>query len=147
MIKDDWIAIKEFPLLSGKTSEQAESHTDLKGLEKELDETHVGNEGSSSIVRILPQHFNVNWIEDLNVIQVEYFFSNNNSSLDCEQTNERSETQMQSSKYISELTVDKISSIHEQICLICESLNGRLPDLPVVPKGDYFQFISVHVIL
>jgi len=145
VIKDDWIAIKEFPLLSGNTSQLPEPHTHLKGLEKELDGAHVGNGGSTSIVRIPQQRVNVNWIEDLNVIQVEYFFSNNNSSLECEQTNDPSEIQVEYSKYISELTVDKMSNIHEQICLICESLNGRLPDLPVVPKGIWSLVSSVHV--
>ena len=136
VIKDDWIAIKEFPLLSGKTIQSLEAGSSV--LEKP-NGTHSGDDlkDRSSSLGISGQgRLEVKWIEDLNLIQVTYLSTSESIPLDCDDKHMGYDVQCQSSKYIAELTVEKISSIHEQICLLCESLNGHLPDLPVVPKGQ-----------
>ena len=136
VIKDDWVAIKEFPLLSGKAVQSPETGSLI--LEKP-NGTHSGDnfkDRSSSVGNASQGKLEVKWIEDLNIIQVTYLFTNENIPLDCHDKHIGDEVQCQRYTYISELTVEKISSIHEQICLICESLNGHLPDLPVVPKGQ-----------
>ena len=144
VIKDDWIAIKEFPLLSGKALKALEAQTGSLCIGDF--NAHNGNvlQDGTSIDEVDRQKFNIKWIEDLNVVQLIYFAENESCPLqlqgedqefgykNCDEDVPAEESQ----QYLSaELTVEKISNIHEQICLICETLSGRLPELPVVPKG------------
>ena len=141
-IKDDWIAIKEFPFPSGMKSQSVDANSSCS---EELHDSYGGNKlkdcASFSEHVVGQRRFELKWIEDLNVIQVAYLYTNNNIPSANEGKQNEKDIPMQSVQYISEITVEKLSSIHAQICLYCESLTGCLPDLPVIPKGYHYALV------
>eukprot|EP00112_Aurelia_sp_Birch-Aquarium-sp1_P022619 Seg643.8 transcript_id=Seg643.8/GoldUCD/mRNA.D3Y31 product="Junction-mediating and -regulatory protein" protein_id=Seg643.8/GoldUCD/D3Y31 len=164
-IKDDWVAIKDFPLFpTGATISAKETPTEIIGQiatqPLSTENTPLPQESKDGITEVGPNPwtFRVSWINDLNVIQIKCsrrtendaptttgetsndFDANNNNNDDDEH---RKGDQI--AEYIAEISVAKLTSIHEQICLLCKSLDGTLPGLPTVPKGIWSYVSSVYI--
>ncbi|XP_065059518.1 junction-mediating and -regulatory protein-like [Rhopilema esculentum] len=151
VINDDWVAIKEFSLLSGKQLDfvDGSGKTARSGIEEIQEQQRSGTENRN---KASPDdcewEFDVNWLDDLNVIQLSGSHKPRDASNSEEIEPKSSDdvfTTSGPSTCIAEFTVDRFISIHEQICLMCSSLNDSLPNLPLVPRGIWSFVSSVHV--
>ena len=159
-IRDDWVVVKDFPLFpagaaavistKGTRTELGQGTTQPPSNEN-IPPTQESRNGISEAGPNL-WTFRVSWIDDLNVIQIKCSrktetdvaireTSNDFGAIEC---NDHAQIiGDHTAEYIAEISVAKLTSIHEQICLLCESLDGTLPRLPTVPKGTNYSMLHV----
>ena len=137
VINDEWVAIKDFPLLSGKQLDFVDGRCIARCGIEEIQEQQLScrenrNKASSDDCE---WEFDVKWLDDLNVIQLSGSYKPRDGSRIEPKSSDDVSTTLGPSTCIAEFTVDRFISIHEQICLMCSSLNDSLPNLPLVPRG------------
>ena len=122
-VSEDWVAIKEFPFFSLDENARPSGGRPTIKSDQSSGDCWDGKQHKTWT-------FSVDWIDDINVIQLK-----------CERQTEKSKHLENSennneASYISEFSVEKLSGIHQQICLMCPLLVDALPDLPLLPKGS-----------
>ena len=153
-IRDDWIAVKDFPLFPPGAAVTTELGQEVTTQQPQSDEK-IPPPQESKITEAGPSlyTFRVNWIDDLNVIQIKCSRktetdapireTSNDFAASANESNCHDRQMMRAdhtAEYIAEISVVKLTSIHEQICLWCESLAGTLPRLPTV-RCDTYSYV------
>eukprot|EP00794_Sanderia_malayensis_P009718 gene9718-10709_t len=134
-VSEDWVAIKDFPFTIASDNLPPTSFGS---------DSNLSEEKLSENYQIFDQQgwdLSIRWIDDINVIEISCKRLQNdgfNSKSDDNAATYQEE-------YISELSVEKLLSIHEQTSSMFPSLQGLLPELPRLPKGIWSFVSSVYI--